>query len=171
MSFQAWDTVCRLMFTGWGAVREREWGDQGYGWSTSLRQIVKVLVAQRHLTLCDPMDCIGCQAPLSMEFSRQEYWSGLPFPSPGDHSLLQDQTPVACIAGRFFTVWATREAQTWLSLIKINSLSFILFFEGLSWPTAWGIFVSQSGIEPVFPALEGRFLTTGPQLRVPQFSF
>ena len=24
------------------------------------------------------------QAPLSMEFSRQEYWSGLPFPSPGE---------------------------------------------------------------------------------------
>ena len=27
---------------------------------------------------------IGCQAPLSMEFSRQEYWSQLPFPPPGD---------------------------------------------------------------------------------------
>ena len=27
---------------------------------------------------------ILCQAPLSMEFSRQEYWSGLPFPSPRD---------------------------------------------------------------------------------------
>ena len=27
---------------------------------------------------------IACQPPLSMEFSRQEYWSGLPFPSPGD---------------------------------------------------------------------------------------
>ena len=27
---------------------------------------------------------ITCQAPLSMGFSRQEYWSGLPFPSPGD---------------------------------------------------------------------------------------
>ena len=26
----------------------------------------------------------ACQAPLSMEFSRQEYWSGLPFPPPGD---------------------------------------------------------------------------------------
>ena len=25
-----------------------------------------------------------CQAPLSMEFPRREYWSGLPFPSPGD---------------------------------------------------------------------------------------
>ena len=27
---------------------------------------------------------IACHAPLSMKFSRQEYWSGLPFPSPGD---------------------------------------------------------------------------------------
>ena len=27
---------------------------------------------------------VACQAPLSMAFSRQEYWSGLPFPSPGD---------------------------------------------------------------------------------------
>ena len=31
--------------------------------------------------LCDPLDY---QAPLSVEFSRQEYWSGLPFPPPGD---------------------------------------------------------------------------------------
>ena len=29
---------------------------------------------------------VACQAPLSMEFSRQEYWSGLPCPSPGDLS-------------------------------------------------------------------------------------
>ena len=28
---------------------------------------------------------VACQAPLSMEFSRPEYWSRLPFPSPGDH--------------------------------------------------------------------------------------
>ena len=41
-------------------------------------------VAQSCLTLCDPMDCIAHQAPQFMEFSRQEYWSGLPFPSPGD---------------------------------------------------------------------------------------
>ena len=32
---------------------------------------------------CYPMDC-SPQAPLSMEFSRQEYWSGLPCPPPGD---------------------------------------------------------------------------------------
>ena len=29
---------------------------------------------------------MALQAPLSMEFSRQEYWRGLPFPSPGDLS-------------------------------------------------------------------------------------
>ena len=34
-------------------------------------------------TLCDPMDCSHL-APLSMGFSRQEYWSGLPFPPPRD---------------------------------------------------------------------------------------
>ena len=42
-----------------------------------------VLVAQSCPTFCDPWT-VGCQAPLSMEFSRQEYWSGLSFPSPGD---------------------------------------------------------------------------------------
>ena len=46
---------------------------------------VKVLVAQLCLTLCDPSGLsVARQAPLPMEFSRQEYWSGLPFPSPGD---------------------------------------------------------------------------------------
>ena len=36
-----------------------------------------------HVQLCDPMD-VACQAPLSMAFPRQEYWSGLPFPWPED---------------------------------------------------------------------------------------
>ena len=39
---------------------------------------------------------VARQAPLSMGFSRQEYWSGLPFPSPSD------QTCVSYIAGGFF---------------------------------------------------------------------
>ena len=41
------------------------------------------LVTKLCPTLCDPMECIAHQAPLSMGFSRQEYWSGLLFPSPG----------------------------------------------------------------------------------------
>ena len=46
---------------------------------------VKVLVAQSCMTLCNPHGLtVACQAPLFMEFSRLEYWSDLPFPSPGD---------------------------------------------------------------------------------------
>ena len=41
-------------------------------------------VTQSCLSLCDPTDYIAYQASPSMGFSRQEYWSGLPFPSPGD---------------------------------------------------------------------------------------
>ena len=39
---------------------------------------------QSCLTLSDPMDCVAHQAPLSMEFSRQEYCRWLPFAFPGD---------------------------------------------------------------------------------------
>ena len=42
-----------------------------------------MLHAQSCPTLCDFTDC-SCQAPLSVEFPRQEYWSGLPFPSLGN---------------------------------------------------------------------------------------
>ena len=48
---------------------------------------------------------IARQAPRSMRFSRQEYWNGLPFPSPGD--LARDRTHISCIAGGFFTNRAT----------------------------------------------------------------
>ena len=44
---------------------------------------VKLLVAQSCPTLCIPCT-ITHQTPLSMGFFRQEYWSGLPFPSPGN---------------------------------------------------------------------------------------
>ena len=54
---------------------------------------------------------VAHQAPLSMGFSRQEYWSGLTFPSPGDLPT-RDRTQVSCIVGRCVTIWATREVHT-----------------------------------------------------------
>ena len=62
--------------------------------------------------LCDPMD-VAHEAPLSMEFSREEYWSGLPFPSPGDLpdpgiKLVSPLSPAW--ADRFFTTSTTWEA-------------------------------------------------------------
>ena len=49
---------------------------------------------------------IACQAPLSMEFSRQEYWSGVPFSSPGDlpNPGIKPMSPAyPALVGRFFT--------------------------------------------------------------------
>ena len=57
-------------------------------------------------TLCNTMDCVARQSPLSMGFSRQDYRSGYPCPSPGDLPDPRDQTHVSCgslIVGRFFT--------------------------------------------------------------------
>ena len=51
--------------------------------SVLLVKRVKALVSQSCLTLCDPMDC-SHQASPSMKFSRQEYWSRWPFPTPRD---------------------------------------------------------------------------------------
>ena len=51
--------------------------------TASLLHTVKVSAAQSCPTHCDSKDCTH-QAPLSMRFSRQEYWRRLPFPSPGD---------------------------------------------------------------------------------------
>ena len=46
---------------------------------------------------------VAHQAPLSMEFPRQEYWSGLPFPPPGDlpDSGIKPKSP--SLTGEFFT--------------------------------------------------------------------
>ena len=53
------------------------------------------------------------QAPLSVGFPRQEYWSGLSFPPSGNlpHPRREPMSLApAALAGRFFTNWATREA-------------------------------------------------------------
>ena len=49
---------------------------------------------------------VACQAPLSVEFSRQEYWCGVPFPPPGDlpDPGIKLASPMSlALAGRFFT--------------------------------------------------------------------
>ena len=51
-------------------------------------------------TLCDPWWTVAHQAPVSMGFPRQEYWSGLPFPPPGD---LPASLASPALAGGFFT--------------------------------------------------------------------
>ena len=70
------------------------------------------------------------QAPLSMGFSRQEYWSGLPFPPPGDLpdpgiELALSESPA--LAGRFFTTEPPGKPCVCISLSSyINSWIFQL---------------------------------------------
>ena len=68
---------------------------------------------------------VAIQAPLFMGLSQQEYWSGLPFPSPGDlpHPVIKPLSPVApCIAGRFFTHWIIGKAPS-LSPVLVKYIS------------------------------------------------
>ena len=79
------------------------------------------VLAQLCLTLCNSMDCSlpgssvhGC--------ARQEYWSGLPFPSPGDLSNPGvEPTSLAspALAGGFFTASTTWEAQIGYGIISV----------------------------------------------------
>ena len=67
-----------------------------------------------HVQLCVTLWTILYQAPLSMGFSRQEYWRGLPFPSPGDlpDPVIEPAFLMSpALAGGFFTTSATWEAQ------------------------------------------------------------
>ena len=82
-------------------------------------------IAQLHSTLCNSMDW---QALLSMGFPRQEYWSGLPCPSPGDLPDSRDQTHVSCIsciAARFFTTEPSGKPSCILSTQKRKPLESI----------------------------------------------
>ena len=68
---------------------------------------------------------IAHQAPLSMGLSRQEYWSGVPFPSPG-MSPLRNQTSISCIGRKILYNWATWETQRQQVWGKKNQLRWIL---------------------------------------------
>ena len=80
--------------------------------------IVRVLVISDSLRLFATLWTVARHAPLSMGFSRQEYWSRLPFPSPGDlpNSGIKPMSPE--LAGRFFTAELPRKP-----LAAITSLS------------------------------------------------
>ena len=95
--------------------------------SSQLWNLESFLKPQLCPTLCNPMDC---SSPGSFVHeilqARILEWVSFPspedLPNPGQESQPRDQTQVFCIAGRFFTIWATREAPT-PPVNWINSLS------------------------------------------------
>ena len=65
-----------------------------------------------HVRLCATLSTTACQAPVSMGFSRQEYWSMLPCPPPGNLTNAGTE-PTSRMsperAGRFFTTSTTTQ--------------------------------------------------------------
>ena len=83
--------------------------------------ILHAVLLQSYLTLCN-LWTVAHQAPLSMGFSRQEYWSGLPCPPPGDlpnPEIESVSLRSPALADRFLTTSTTWEAL--LSTYKLNS--------------------------------------------------
>ena len=78
------------------------------------------LHAQLCLTLCNPMDSTH-QAPLSMGFPRQEYWSGLPFPIPGSlpDTGIETASPVSCF-GRQILYCLSHQGSPMFLLMTVN---------------------------------------------------
>ena len=99
----------------WAAGRTRGW--DAFQTPTSSREVYQGLNTHKARTCyvrvyVQPLSRVrlsvapwtgACQAPLSMGFPRQEYWSGLSCPPPGDLPDSRDQTHVSYIAGGFFT--------------------------------------------------------------------
>ena len=57
---------------------------------------------------------LNLHAPLSLGFSRQEYWKGVPFPSPGDPPDPEIKPTSSVLAGRLFTAEQAESTHTWL---------------------------------------------------------
>ena len=91
-----------------------------------LRGIPEQTLCVSHSVMSDPLQPKDCSPPGSSVHGifQARLWSGLPFPSPEDlpNPRIERTSPVSCIAGRFFTHWAIREARTdftdheWLSV-------------------------------------------------------
>ena len=96
-----------------------------------------------------PHGLVASQLLYPWVFSRQEYWSGLPCPPPGalPRSQSRSQTQVSHIAGRFFTVLATRESQE--------------YWSGLPFPSPGDL--PDSGIKPSSPVLQSDSLSLSHQ--------
>ena len=110
---------------------------------------VCVLSHFSHAWLFVTLWSVACQAPLSTEFSRQEYWSRLPCPPPRDFSdpgIEPESLMSPSLAGRFFTTSATWEAPLTLKRcafsVPVEDFQLVLLFVSyclhfLTWRTEW----------------------------------
>ena len=113
---------------------------------------------QSCLTPCDPMDS-SCQAPLSMRFSRKDYWNGLPCPPSGNlpnPGIEHESLTLPALAGRFFTTstWeASLNPGTWAIFMHIMCFFMLVF---LSMDVKSISFIVLSRIASLFLSWKGK---------------
>ena len=88
------------------------------GWVTVFYEILVIIqfVIVQSLSLVRLFKtpwAVVCRAPLSIRFPRQNYWSGLLFPSPGDLPDPGNEPGSPALQEDAFTLWTTREAIGW----------------------------------------------------------
>ena len=114
---------------------------------------VKVLVTQSCLTLCNHLDCSPPGSSVhGILKARILEWVAISF-SRGS-SRLRDRTQFYCFAGRFFSIWATREAHM-LSYRMLNQEKLILMF--IAYICFWKVFYTLEWIYfhiPYFHSLQ-----------------
>ena len=103
------------------------------------KNVCACILSQSCPTLCDPW-AVAHQTPLSMEFSRQEYWGGLPFPLPEDlhHPVMKPTSLVSlALTGKFLSLHLlgspTRNVSHTPVLLKFCKPPFLTAFMLLSW--------------------------------------
>ena len=88
---------------------------------------------------------VACQTPLSIGFPRQEYWSGLPFPSPGDLAYPGINSVSPALARRFFTLSHLGSSMPRMVMSNTHVLneSWVTthLFHKCSFPPSWNSFL------------------------------
>ena len=129
-----WRSVFFLVIWVHVALSHRETGTGKDNRQVVIRLHVRTLISFSHVQLFVTLCTVAHHAPLSVGFSRQEYWNGLLCPFRP-----KNWTHISCVASRFFTHWATREA-LWLGY-WCTVLSWLLFwsiFNSMSLSDCWG---------------------------------
>ena len=116
---------------------------------------------QSCLTLCDPMDCIACQAPLSMDFPGKITGVGSIY-SSRESSWPKDRTCVSCTADRFLTTKSSGKPWSESRLVMYDPLQphgLYSPWNSLGQNTSPGD-LPNPGVEPRSPVLQGDSLPT-----------
>ena len=138
LRLKAWDTFLECLFSQNSeptqahllGIRHSKFSSINYNF-TCYEIKVNWLVTQSCLALCKPMDYIAHQAPLSMGISRQDYWSRLPFYTPGDlfnTGIEPASLAFPALAGRFFTTAPPRKPMYYITFNMLVNWGFLLLF-------------------------------------------